>query len=62
MTAFSIKILSLSGEMVFLRILFDITKTHLIMCANRLITQNSHKHEANHLLLVAVLRLEAAIW
>ena len=26
MTAFSIKILSLSGEMVILRILFDITK------------------------------------
>lgn len=26
MTAFSVKILSLSGEMVFLRILFDITK------------------------------------
>lgn len=28
MTAFSIKILSLSGEMVFLRILFDITKKY----------------------------------
>lgn len=28
MTAFSIKILSLSGEMVILRILFDITKKY----------------------------------
>lgn len=31
--------------------LFDITKTHLIMCANRLTTQNSHKHEATRLCL-----------
>ena len=41
--------------------LFDITKTHLIMYANRLTTQNGHKHEANHLLLVAVLKLGHAI-
>ena len=35
---------------------------HITMCANRLITQNSRKHEANHLLLVAVLKLGHAIW
>ena len=31
--------------------LFDITKTHLIMCVNRLIMQNGHKHEATPLCL-----------